>query len=324
MGWFSSDGNSGFYRDFGSGNLDFRRRGPYSFCIEMATRVAHRSPALEWKVPIAVNNQVDSRGAMYGPMIQDAATWEEFSWTSTPSWTVEFGHGDPRNAGHATKAARSYRVVGVNGITGPSNSGNQYVLVGCPGWHQFCFRGARQAGALSIGDMTNLSIGYSRSVFTWANGASSTIQPMRIGTTFEKAAFYSRELPDSVADDLVRGRHPMDIPGYLPDEFYPLNDPGEINEQKPRCIRTGNTLSVYGAAMTWDDAAGRLTGAYAQYSPPQANWLSTVLGGYSEEELALMMLDASGGGGPVGSVKQQGFGIAAGRDILQLGYRGPR
>lgn len=267
MGWLSSNGNSGFYRDFGSGGADFpRRKLPFSFSIDMTVHVAHRSPGLEWKVPIAVNAQDSTKGSMYGPMIQDTSTWEEFSWNST---TVEFGHGDPRNSGLTHKLQQSYRVVGVNGITGTSNSGNQFVAVGRPGWHQFLFRGARAEGAMTITDMTNLSIGYSRSVFTWADGASTTLQPMRIGTSFSNAAFYASELPDHVAYALTQGRHPLDLPApHRPAEFYPLNDPGEVNEQKPRCVLTGNTLLVYGT-MQWDDDATRATYGYAERTPPQ-------------------------------------------------------
>lgn len=269
MAWLSGDGNSGFYRDFGQGNLDFPRRKPaLSFSIDFTVHVAHRSPGLEWKVPIALNKATDAKGWMYGPMIQDNATWEQFSWYSLPATGVEYGHGEPRNAGHQHRLHRSYRVVGVNGHQGSKTSGNQYVSVGCPGWSQFLFAGQRLVAGITMQDMENLSIGYSRSVFTWANGASTTLQPMRIGTSFSNAAFYIHELPASISDELVRGRHPLDLPApFRPVEFYPLNDPGEINEQKPRCVLTGNTLSVYGASMQWDNDASRAAGAYGEYSP---------------------------------------------------------
>lgn len=260
MAWVASTGNDGAYRIAGSGIAALPRTAkPLSLLIDHVVASSRAGATgtggahVEWKVPIAVANQTGTQGAFIGPQQQDSSLWESFVMKNDGN--LDFNSPAPTNPGLPLRLGTWIRVVMTAGNHGTTGGGTS-TIVGRPGAHLYLHRGQQKTGTNTIDALDRLSIGYAATAYVRNNGTGTndtppvggmliTPQPMLQHTIFSKAAFYDRELPSSIMEELARGRHPLDLPrAYWPREFYPMNNPAET---APRCVLTGNTMTISGS-----------------------------------------------------------------------------
>lgn len=281
MAYIFTDGATALYRTATAERPMPRDHYPVTMTVDMMVTTLSGGGVRKW--PVALSESTTT--AIIGPCHEDGGTWEIECWANTGlgvSW-ISVEPNSPMGTNGARWKWLRYMATFERIWTslGTSYEGQQ-------GYLGILGRGGANgvSGIMHKGGLSNGGTSFDSFNIGGAKTTGSTqTRYVLANTLLANAAIWRKQLDLQTCMELMRGRHPMQLPsGSLPDEFYPL----EVDEgAEPRCIVSGNKMQVDGTGYAFASTANIPANGYVSRHPTTLSAPLWARGGLAEVAAAV-------------------------------------